>query len=125
MLANPLHPPPLLEIGLFPRTLGASVLVTSTGNSPHSSCLISGAPTNGGSTNGSSSSRTDEATAAVDVATSGPQPQMTAAELRALIDGQLRPQLEKSVRQKRFEDELRLQQIMMTAEAAAEGGSLS
>ena len=56
----------------------------------------------------------------------GPQPQMTAAELRALIDGQLRPQLEKSVRQKRFEDELRLQQIMLTAGVgAAEGSSLS
>ena len=43
---------------------------------------------------------------------------MTAAELRALIDGQLRPQLEKSVRQRRFEDEVRLQQIMAASGVA-------
>ena len=79
--------------------------------------LISGAPSESGTNTG----RTTAATAEVPT---GPQPQMTAAELRALIDGRLRPQLEKSVRQRRFEDELRLQQIMMTA-GVSQGGSLS
>ena len=82
--------------------------------------LISGAPSESGTNTGRST--TAAATAAAP-SPSGPQPQMTAAELRALIDGQLRPQLEKTVRQKRFEDELRLQQIMMTA--GVSGGSLS
>ena len=83
--------------------------------------LISGAPSESGTNTGRST--TAAATAAAAPSPSGPQPQMTAAELRALIDGQLRPQLEKTVRQKRFEDELRLQQIMMTA--GVSGGSLS
>ena len=74
--------------------------------------LISGAPSESGTNNGG---RSTTATSDVPALASGPQPQMTAAELRALIDGRLRPQLEKSVRQRRFEDELRLQQIMMTA----------
>jgi len=88
----------------------------------------SGAPTTASSagTNGSSSGRTTTAAATAVAVATGPQPQMTAAELKALIDGKLRPQLEKSVRQKRFEDDLRLQQIMMTAGvAASEGSTLS
>ena len=84
---------------------------------PQPPLLISGAPSDSGTNTGRTTTATDVP------ALSGPQPQMTAAELRALIDGQLRPQLEKSVRQKRFEDELRLQQIMMTA--GVSGGSLS
>ena len=83
--------------------------------------LISGAPSESGTNNGG---RSTTAIPDVPAPSSGPQPQMTAAELRALIDGRLRPQLEKSVRQRRFEDELRLQQIMMTAGVSA-GGSLS
>ena len=82
--------------------------------------LISGAP----SESGTNTDRTTTAAPDVPAPATGPQPQMTAAELRALIDGQLRPQLEKSVRQRRFEDELRLQQIMMTA-GVSQGGSLS
>ena len=85
---------------------------------PLNSRLISGAsPSAAAATAATESNRTAAASS------SGPQPQMTAAELRALIDGRLRPQLEKSVRQRRFEDELRLQQIMMTAGVSQ--GSLS
>lgn len=87
----------------------------------HAQAAASGAPSESGTNTGRST--TAAATAAAAPSPSGPQPQMTAAELRALIDGQLRPQLEKTVRQKRFEDELRLQQIMMTA--GVSGGSLS